>query len=46
MTNNNYPTLPPPEKDLNESEEAKRYYSASQFQLIWWRFKKRRIAKI
>ncbi len=46
MTSNNYPTLPPPEKDLNESEEAKRYYSASQFQLIWWRFKKRRIAKI
>jgi len=28
-----------------ESEEAQRYYSASQFQLIWWRFRKRRLAK-
>jgi peptide/nickel transport system permease protein len=28
-----------------ESEEALRYYSATQFQLIWWRFRKRRLAK-
>lgn len=30
---------------MAESEEAQRYYSASQFQLIWWRFRKRRLAK-
>lgn len=28
-----------------ESEEAQRYYSASQFQLIWWRFRKHRLAQ-
>ncbi|MCD4801949.1 MAG: ABC transporter permease [Anaerolineales bacterium] len=28
-----------------ESEEAQRYYSASQFQLIWWRFRKHRLAR-
>ncbi|RLD05659.1 MAG: ABC transporter permease [Chloroflexi bacterium] len=28
-----------------ESEEAQRYFSASQFQLIWWRFRKRRLAQ-
>ncbi|MEA2007562.1 MAG: ABC transporter permease [Chloroflexota bacterium] len=28
-----------------ESEEALRYYSATQFQLIWWRFRKRRLAQ-
>lgn len=27
-----------------ESEEALRYYSATQFQLIWWRFRKHRVA--
>lgn len=27
-----------------ESEEALRYYSATQFQLIWWRFRKHRLA--
>ena len=32
--------------DLKETEEARRYYSASQFQLIWWRFKKRRLAQV
>jgi peptide/nickel transport system permease protein len=28
-----------------ESEEALRYYSATQFQLIWWRFRKHRLAQ-
>lgn len=28
-----------------ESEETLRYYSATQFQLIWWRFRKHRLAK-
>lgn len=28
-----------------ESEEAQRYYSATQFQLIWWRFRKHRLAQ-
>ncbi len=28
-----------------ESEEAQRYYSASQVQLIWWRFRKHRLAQ-
>jgi peptide/nickel transport system permease protein len=27
-----------------ESEEVLRYYSATQFQLIWWRFRKHRVA--
>ncbi|HIP71684.1 MAG TPA: ABC transporter permease [Anaerolineae bacterium] len=27
-----------------ETEEAQRYYSASQWQLVWWRFKKHRVA--
>ncbi|HFE65768.1 MAG TPA: ABC transporter permease [Chloroflexi bacterium] len=27
-----------------ETEEAQRYYSASQWQLVWWRFRKHRIA--
>jgi peptide/nickel transport system permease protein len=27
-----------------ESEEAKRYYSASQWQLVWWRFRRHRMA--
>jgi len=40
-------TTTTPINDLpqTESEEAQRYYSASQFQLIWWRFRKRRLAK-
>ena len=29
-----------------ESEEVLRYYSATQFQLIWWRFQKHTVAKI
>jgi peptide/nickel transport system permease protein len=29
-----------------ESEEAQRYYSATQFQLIWWRFRKHRLAQV
>jgi len=29
-----------------ESEEALRYYSASQWQLVWWRFKRHRAALI
>ena len=28
-----------------ESDEALRYYSATQVQLIWWRFQKHRVAK-
>ncbi|MFH1633875.1 MAG: ABC transporter permease [Chloroflexota bacterium] len=28
-----------------ESNETLRYYSATQFQLIWWRFRKRRLAQ-
>lgn len=28
-----------------ESEEALRYYSATQFQLVWWRFRKHRVAQ-
>jgi peptide/nickel transport system permease protein len=28
-----------------ESKEALRYYSATQFQLIWWRFRKHRVAQ-
>jgi len=28
-----------------ESDEALRYYSASQVQLIWWRFRKHRVAQ-
>ena len=27
-----------------ESKEAQRYYSASQWQLVWWRFKKHKVA--
>ncbi|HIE24412.1 MAG TPA: ABC transporter permease [Anaerolineales bacterium] len=45
MTSKSLPTLPPPQKTLKETEEAKRYYSASQFQLILWRFKKHKIAQ-
>ncbi|HIE56642.1 MAG TPA: ABC transporter permease [Anaerolineales bacterium] len=37
------PKIPVSQK---ESDEALRYYSATQFQLIWWRFRKRRPAKI
>ena len=29
-----------------ESEEAQRYYSATQFQLIWWRFRKHRLGQV
>ncbi|MCK4899976.1 MAG: ABC transporter permease [Anaerolineales bacterium] len=29
-----------------ESEEALKYYSASQWQLIWWRFRKHRMAMV
>ncbi len=46
MTQKNTTTSPKISNDLKESEEAKRYYSASQFQLIWWRFKKRRLAQV
>ena len=29
---------------FGESEEAQRYYSATQWQLVWWRFKRHRLA--
>ncbi len=34
-----------PKITQTESEEAQRYYSATQFQLIWWRFRKHRLAQ-
>ena len=41
--------LSPQEKQASitqaESEEAQRYYSATQFQLIWWRFRKHRLGQ-
>jgi len=41
--------LPPKDTQMPtsqpESKEALRYYSASQFQLIWWRFRKHRLAQ-
>lgn len=30
---------------IRESKEALRYFSATQFQLIWWRFRKHRVAQ-
>ncbi|MFZ1395733.1 MAG: ABC transporter permease, partial [Candidatus Promineifilaceae bacterium] len=32
-----------PTETTTESKEALRYYSATQFQLIWWRFRKHRV---
>ncbi len=36
--------LSPPLVATQESEEALRYYSATQWQLIWWRFRRHRVA--
>jgi peptide/nickel transport system permease protein len=38
------PKAGPPSVDVQESKEALRYYSASQWQLVWWRFKRHRTA--
>ena len=39
--------VPAPEPEpQKETEEALRYYSATQAQLIWWRFRKHRLALI
>jgi peptide/nickel transport system permease protein len=40
------PQAGPPAVSAQESEEALRYYSASQWQLVWWRFKRHRAALI
>ncbi len=45
MTNTNLPPTTQVPANQAESEEALRYYSATQFQLIWWRFRKHRLAQ-
>jgi peptide/nickel transport system permease protein len=39
-------TTPQETLSAKEEEKALRYYSASQFQLMWWKFKKNRIAVV
>ena len=38
------PIIPSLGKSAQEQEEALKYYTATQFQLIWWRFRKHRLA--
>ena len=44
-TTNLPPTAIQTPASQTETKEALRYYSASQFQLIWWRFRKHRLAQ-
>jgi peptide/nickel transport system permease protein len=47
MTTINNPSGPAPTpNDSRESKEALEYYSATQWQLIWWRFRRHRLALI
>ncbi len=45
MTTADLSSTAAPTPDNTESEEALRYYSATQFQLILWRFRKHRVAQ-
>jgi peptide/nickel transport system permease protein len=39
-------SLPKPKKIARKEVDSNRYYTATQFQLIWWRFRKHRLAII
>ena len=39
----NISTMPEPERT---SEQDDRYFTASQWQLVWWRFRRHRVALI
>ena len=46
MTNTEItPDADTPAISTKESQEALRYYSATQWQLMWWRFRKHRLAR-
>lgn len=46
MTAQTMPTVQGPQPHNAESDEALKYYSATQWQLIWWRFRKHRMAMV